>query len=334
MIPVPFIDLSRALAPIRAEVERAIVACIDRSSYLRGPETTAFEEEWAAFCGQSAAVCCNSGTDALSLAAMALGLATAVIPANTLPLTGIGLHRGGADVVIGEVDENGWLARPSDHDVPVLIFGRTPAPNTPEAALYDAAHAHGWQPPTGSAAAWSFYPTKTLGALGDAGAVTTNDIDLAREMRNLCGRDDRFYDHRQLTSRIDEVQAAVLRVKLRHLPRWLDERKALGAEYRRQLGPLGICLQGESFEHLFCIRTPQRDALKTYLAARGIATKLHWEAPLHRLAGPWTTPNPCPVADRWTATILSLPIFPGLTFAEVGRICDEIGSFLGGISQA
>lgn len=330
MTPIPFIDLARALGPIRPEIERAMSVCLDRSSFLRGPETAAFEEEWAAFCGQSAAVCCNSGTDALSLAAMALRLGSAVVPANTLPLTGIGLHRGGAEVVIGEVDESGWLAQSSDHDVPVLIFGRTPDPAAPKAALYDAAHAHGWQPPAASAAAWSFYPTKTLGALGDAGAVTTNDTDLAREMRNLCGRDDQFYDRRQLTSRIDEVQAAVLRVKLRHLPRWLEERKALGAEYRHRLAPLGICLKGKSFEHLFCIRTPRRDALKAHLAAQGIATKLHWDAPLHRLAGPWIAPRPCPVADLWAATILSLPMFPGLTFAEVGRICDEIARFLDG----
>ena len=87
---IPFIDLTRAMNPIRAEIERAMSACLDRSSYLRGPETAAFEEEWAAFCGQAAAVCCNSGTDALSLAAMALGIKDAIIPANTLPLTGLG----------------------------------------------------------------------------------------------------------------------------------------------------------------------------------------------------------------------------------------------------
>lgn len=329
MTVIPFIDLTRAMKPIRTDIERAMRACLDRSSYLRGPETAAFEEEWAAFCGQTAAVCCNSGTDALSLATMALGLRKAVIPANTLPLTGIGLHRGGAEVMIGEVDENGWISAPSELDVPVLLFGRTPVLSVTNAALYDAAHAHGWRPPIGAAAAWSFYPTKTLGALGDAGAVTTNDADLAREMRNLCGRDDQLYDKRQLTSRIDEIQAAVLRVKLRHLPRWLDERNALGAAYRRCLAPLNVCLSGPSFEHLFCIQAPNRNALKAFLAAQGIGTKLHWESALHQLEGPWTAPSPCPNAENWAMSVLSLPIYPGLTFSEVDRVCEQISNFMG-----
>ena len=334
MTVIPFIDLTRAMNPIRADVEHAMAACLDRSFYLRGPETAAFEEEWAAFCGQTAAVCCASGTDALSLAAMALGIRTAVIPSNTLPLTGIGLHRGGAEVIIAEVDEDGWIAAPSEQDVPVLLFGRTPPPSAANAALYEAAHAHGWRPPLGAASAWSFYPTKTLGALGDAGAVTTNDADLAREIRNMCGRDDQLYNSRQLTSRVDEIQAAVLRVKLRHLPRWLDERKALGAAYRRLLEPLNLCLSGPSFEHLFCIRTPNRDALKAFLAARGIGTKLHWESALHQLAGPWTAPSACPIAENWAKSVVSLPIFPGLTFAEVDRVCELIATFMDHHSDA
>jgi dTDP-3-amino-3,4,6-trideoxy-alpha-D-glucose transaminase len=334
MMNIPFIDLTRAMNPIRAEIERAMSACLDRSSYLRGPETAAFEEEWAAFCGQAAAVCCNSGTDALSLAAMALGIKDAIIPANTLPLTGIGLHRGGAAVQIGEVDENGWIATASDHNVPVLLFGRTPAPSMANAALYDAAHAHGWHPPASAAAAWSFYPTKTLGAIGDAGAITTNDVDLAREMRNLCGRDDQLYDSRQLTSRIDEIQAAVLRVKLRHLPNWLDERKALGDAYRRCLAPLNMCISGPSLEHLFCIRTPNRNALKGFLAAHGVGTKIHWDSALHQLAGPWTAASECPIAENWSKSVLSLPIYPGLTFAEVDRVCELIATFVGQKSDA
>ena len=198
MNQIPFCDLNRVNATIRHDIDRAIADCIDRSSFLRGPQKETFEEEWAAFCGQSYAVCCNSGTDALTLAALALELKSAVIPANTLPLTGIGLHLGGVRVRVAEVDGNGWLAEDSTESVPVLLFGRLPDTRSKPPLLYDAPHAHGWKPPSGSAAAWSFYPTKTLGALGDAGAVTTNDAGLAAAMRDLCGRDDKLDGTREV----------------------------------------------------------------------------------------------------------------------------------------
>ena len=261
MKPIPFCDLHRANSAIRSDIDRAIAACLDRSSFLRGPETAAFEEEWAAFCGQSHAVCCNSGTDALTLAATALDLKSAVIPANTLPLTGIGLHLGGAQVRVAEIDRNGWMTEQGPEAIPVLLFGRLPDAQSDHALLYDAAHAHGWTPPPGAVAAWSFYPTKTLGALGDAGAVTTNDAALAAAMRDLCGRDDLLHHRRQITSRIDEIQAAVLRVKLRHLKTWLAERNAIGVHYERRLGGLGVTLQGPSLHHLYVIRISDRDGL-------------------------------------------------------------------------
>ena len=322
--PVPFCDLERAHAPIRAEIDRAIARCLDRSSFLRGPETAAFEEEWAASCGQAHAVCCNSGTDALSLAAMALGLRTAAVPANTLPLTATGLHHGGSSVRIADIRPDGWIASSAPDAVPVLIFGRTPPPGVPEALLYDAAHAHGWRPPAGSLAAWSFYPTKSLGALGDAGAVTTNDASLAEEMRHLCGRDDQFHNRRQITSRIDEMQAAVLRVKLRFLGRWLEERRGIAARYIERLEPLGLTLEGPSFHHLFVIRTAGRDRLAAHLQARGIGCKVHWAHPLHQLPGPWSAPDPCESAEAWCGSVLSLPCFPGLRPDEIGRVCDVV----------
>lgn len=333
MSPIPFVDLSRAMEPIRTDIERAISNCIDRSAYLRGPETRAFEEEWAEFCGQSYAVCCNSGTDAISLAALALDLKTAEIQSNTLPLTGIGLHRGGARVSIAEIDEAGWLAEPNDQSVPVLLYGRIPPDTQQNARLYDAAHAHGWRPPDKSVAAWSFYPTKTLGALGDGGAITTNDRHFATEMRDLCGRDDRFYDGRQMTSRMDEIQSAVLRVKLRHLPNWLEQRQELGAIYRMRLGPMGLTLPGLSLEHLFCIRHSRRAELSAFLEARAIATKIHWREPLHQLNGPWRADASYANAEEWSRTVLSLPMFPGLTCNEVNRVCDAIEEFALSSSQ-
>lgn len=321
---VPFCDLSRAHEPIRREIERAISDCLNSSSYLRGFQTRAFEEEWAGYCGQTYAVCCNSGTDALTLAATALNLKTATIPATTLPLTGIGLHRGGTRVRVAEVRPDGWLDSPVADAVPVLIFGRIPEPAERPARLYDAAHAHGWKPPAGSTAAWSFYPTKTLGALGDAGAVTTNDAALAEEIRGLCGRDDQFHDRRQITSRIDEIQAAILRVKLKYLDGWLAERREINDHYEKRLGAMGITLTGPSLHHLYVVRVNGRDRLAQFLQQRGIDVKVHWPRPLHHLPGPWQREGAYPNAEYWCASVLSLPCFPGLQPVEIDRVCDDV----------
>lgn len=321
---IPFLDLARASDPVRADIERAIRRCLDRAVYLRGPETSAFEEEWAAFCGQRHAVGCNSGTDALTLAALAAGRTTATIPAVTLPLTAVGLHRAGAVVSLVDVNERGWPDGPTDDEVPVLLFGRTPPPDRPSAALYDAAHAHGWRPPAGAAAAWSFYPTKTLGGIGDGGAVTTDDDGLAQAMRDLAGRDDRLRDSRQITSRLDEVQAAVLRVKLRHLPDWLDERAAIAHRYDRALAITGVTLPGHSLHHLYVVRVPERDRLQGRLSAAGIGSKAHWPESLGDLDGPWRPPGDLPGARRWASEVLSLPCYPGLTDAEVDRTAEVV----------
>lgn len=330
---IPFCDLSRANDPIRFDIDRAIAACIDRSWFLRGPEASAFEEEWAAYCGQGHAVCCNSGTDALTLAGAALGMTTATIQANTLALTGIGLHRGGAAVRIGDVDSHGGLADVARDAVPVLMFGQLPSERMAKAPLFDAAHAHGWKPPAGAAAAWSFYPTKSLGALGDAGAVTTNDGALADEMRRLAGRDDQLRDNRQITSRTDEIQAAVLRVKLRHLDEWLEERAAIAARYDSRLRPLGVTLESPSLHHLYVIRVADRDDLHAHLHEHGIESKIHWKDPLHTLDGPWTFEGAFPGAEAWCESILSLPCYPGLRDEEIETVCVRIEAFQDALSQ-
>jgi dTDP-4-amino-4,6-dideoxygalactose transaminase len=324
---IPFCDLSRANNPLRKEIEKAISSCIDHSSFLRGRQTQLFEEEWATYCGQKYAVCCNSGTDSLTLSALALEMKKAGIPSNTLPLTGIGLERGGAEVIIKEIDEDGWIKEPSEDDVPVLIFGRLPNAEVSSARLFDAAHAHGWQPPSGAVAAWSFYPTKSLGAMGDAGAVTTNDEVLANTLRELCGRDDILHNRRQITSRIDEIQAAVLRVKLRYMSQWLEMRNQIAQTYTERLHQLGIILTGNSLNHLFVVKVKQRDALIEFLDSRNIGTKVHWSSPLHNLEGPWLSKGDYGIAEKWCDSVLSLPCYPGLESFEVHYVCDAIEDF-------
>ena len=320
---IPFCDLSRALTPIRADIDHAVSEVISSAWFLRGKQTATFEEEWANYCGQSYSVCCNSGTDALTLAALAMDLKTAVIPANTLSLTGVGLHQGGAKVRLSEIDEDGRMLDLHQADaVPVLLFGRLPSAKESKARLIDAAHAHGWQPT--ATAAFSFYPTKTLGALGDGGAVTTNDRALANDMRKLSGRDDVLHDKRQLTTRMDEIQAAVLRVKLLHLDRWLEQRAEVGKHYDGRLGPRGITISGKNLYHLYVIRVPERDQLIARLNAEGVETKVHWHDSLCELAGPWSKDGDFANAKAWSKSVLSLPCYPGLTLKEVDYICDVI----------
>jgi dTDP-4-amino-4,6-dideoxygalactose transaminase len=324
---IPFCDLNRAHLSIRREIDRAIAGCIDRGHFLRGMETKAFEEEWADYCGQSYAVCCNSGTDALSLAARALGMQTATIQSNTLPLTAIGLHLGGATVTLADCTPSGNISFDGPDAVPVLMYGRLPSSGDTNILLYDAAHAHGWTPPKTALAAWSFYPTKTLGALGDAGAVTTNDAALAAKMRDLCGRDDQLRDRRQITSRIDEIQAAVLRVKLRHLDSWLAERAEIGKQYDLLLQDSGLLLQGPSLYHLYAIHVPHRDALMHNLSEQGVETKIHWSQPLHLMDGPWHAGGDHPNATAWCATTLSLPCYPGLRQKEIEHVAAMVLRF-------
>jgi dTDP-3-amino-3,4,6-trideoxy-alpha-D-glucose transaminase len=315
-------------APIRREIDEAIARTVDSGWFLRGPEAEAFEREWAARCGQRFAVACNSGTDALTLAALALDLPSASVPAITLPLTAIGLDHARVPVAVREVTADGHLAVVPLDAVPVLVHGRLPSEAELRARLFDAAHAHGWRPPEGSTSAWSFYPTKTLGALGDAGAVTTDDPAVAERLRALRGSDDQLHDARQITSRMDEVQAAVLRVKLAHLDEYLDQRAAIAARYDEAFVPLGLTIPGPSLHHLYALAVPDRGALVNHLHANGIGAKAHWARSLDLLRGPWQTPDPSyEQAQRWSARTVSLPCYPGLRDDEVDRVVDAVTSW-------
>jgi dTDP-4-amino-4,6-dideoxygalactose transaminase len=325
---IAFNDLARLNGDLRRGIDRAIGRVLDSGMFLRGAECAAFEEEWAQACGQRFAVVCNSGTDALTLAAAALELDSASVQANTLSLTAIGLHRGGAKVAVREIDERGHLAEAFDDAVPVLLFGRLPTEVERAASVVDAAHAHGWRPEPQMTTAWSFYPTKTLGGLGDGGAVTTNDPAAAQAMREIRGVDDQFHHNRQITSRMDELQAAVLRVKLRHLPEWIAARRQVAAHYDERLCDLGICESEASLHHLYIIRTDRRDQLGRFLAARGIETKVHWEVSLADTPGPWLAPDRSYARSRaWSSEVVSLPCHPFLSAGEIDRVCDAVEAF-------
>lgn len=227
---VPFNDLGRAVREIAGEINDATCRVIDSGMYLRGEETRLFEEEWAAYCGQQYCVCCANGTDAITLAAKALRLRQANIPANTVWYTAEGLHRAGCEVVSADIDQKGKLLTINHNSVAVPLYGSFPSERERHGCkLFDCAQAHGWKPPIHAVATWSFYPTKNLGALGDAGGVTTNSKELAETMKMLAGRDDAYLSDNQMVSRFDEMQAAILRVKLRHLDRHIAQRREIAS---------------------------------------------------------------------------------------------------------
>jgi dTDP-4-amino-4,6-dideoxygalactose transaminase len=327
---IPFVDLTRGMQPIQRQLEQAISRVVQRSYFLRGPEVDAFEEEWAAYCGQNYCVACNSGTDALTLAALATECREATVQANTIPLTALGLHLAGTRVSLHDVDASGRMPKAVRNAVAVLLYGRHANSAELNCTIFDAAHAHGWHPPSHAIACWSFYPTKSLGAFGDAGAITTNDPHLATTMKALTGTDDRLRDARQITSRMDEVQAAVLRVKLRYLDECLDERRQIAKWYKAYLPNNVLCASDSDHDlhHLFVVRVSDRDDLMKYLQARGVETKVHFPEALHTLDGPWSDkPGSLPMASAWCESVCSLPCYPGLTRAEVLRICEYVSAF-------
>ena len=276
---------------------------------MRGKETELFEQEWAEYCGQSYCVACANGTDAITIAAKALNMAKARIPAITIRHTAEGLQRAGCDVIPSEITATGQLLDPLDSVVPIVpvpLYGT--APNSIEqkvGKLFDGAQAHGWKPPQHAVVTWSFYPTKSLGAMGDAGAVTTNDKNLAERMRPL--------------SRMDEIHAAVLRVKLKYLDGWLDARKEVARRYWFNDIELVHKPEDSNF-HLLTLLDDNRDALASHLEKRGVSTKIHYATPIHKYAE-WESKTALPVAEAWCNRILSLPCYPGLTHTDIDYVC-------------
>lgn len=358
---VRFLDLTPPPA-VAAEIEAALLRVARSGRYLLGPELDAFEAEFAAFAGAEHCVAVGSGLDALRLALQARGIGPGdeiLVPGQTFVATWLAVAAVGATVVPVDVDPASHLI---DVDaahaavgprtaaiLPVDLYGH-PAPHPELRALCDAhglwllddaAQAHGarlhgrpvaaWA----DAAAWSFYPGKNLGAMGDGGAVTTDDPDLARRLRRLrnYGSEQKYVHLEQGTnSRLDELQAAVLRVRLRALPAANAARSAVAAAYDAGLRDCGLGLPpvapgAEPSRHLYVVRSPDRDALRNDLAAAGVQTLVHYPIPPARqpaFRGTPATAAPLPASDRAAAEVLSLPIGPHLTGDDVARVVDAV----------
>ena len=358
-VRVPFFEMPD-LGPVRAEIDEVVSATIERGDFILGAEVERFEADFAAMCGAEHAIGVASGTAALELATSALGIGEGmevIVPAHTFVASAFGPMRAGATPVFCDVDPDTGLIDPRAAEaalgertaaiVAVHLYGQVcdPAPlrelagSRGIALIEDAAQAHGASfggeraGSIGDVACFSFYPSKNLGAFGDAGMITTDDAgvaDLARRWRNLgqLGKGD--HELPGLNERIDTLQAAILRVKLRLLAGWNEARREAAGAYRERLGssPIPILPEREGAEdafHLYPVLVEERDRVRAALDAAGVGTGVHYAPAVHEqppFAG--SGHGPFPHAERWGREELSLPMFPGLDAERVGRVCDAL----------
>jgi dTDP-4-amino-4,6-dideoxygalactose transaminase len=363
--PVPFADFQTRDQALDSDIQAAFQRVIDRGWFILGPELEAFENEFAAFMGTTHAVGVASGTDAIALALIAHGIQSGdevITSPLTATFTALAVSRIGARPVFADVDPETLnlspdsvcerLTRQTKAILPVHLYGNPcemPALQkvVEEKGLRlieDACQAHGaklkgtfvgsW----GDAGCFSFYPTKNLGALGDGGMVTTDDTQIADQLRRLRnGGQSSRYVHEEVgfNSRLDEIQAAILRAKLPRLAQWNRRRTILADLYRSLLQDTPVTIVGtqagaEPVHHLFVLRSSRRDELQESLAAEGIQTLIHYPIPAHlqpayRGSGP--EEGHCPVAEKAAREILSLPLYPELTESQVERVAEAVRAF-------
>ena len=362
---IPFLDMKALNAPIQAPAKAAMEGVLDRAWYVLGEEGRSFESEWADWLNCKHAIGVSSGTDALYLACLALGITAGdevIAPANTCVPTISAIRSTGATVVLADVDPETLTLDPESIAnamtsrckaiVPVHLYGH-PCEMTPIrhlaqehnlAIIEDCAQAHGARyrgelcGTLGTLAAFSFYPSKNLGAFGDAGAVVCNDDDLADYLRQLrvYGEKERYiHEHEGINSRLDEVQAAVLRVKLPFLSQWHQERRRLASLYSKVITHPAIQQPAEadwaeSSYHLYVIRSEERDALQAYLAEHGIGTLIHYPIPVHLQPAYAFMPyeqGDFPVSEKAANEVLSLPLYPGLGDEAVAEVCQVLNAW-------
>lgn len=355
---IPFLDLRAPYLELKTQIDAAIARVMDSGWYIFGPEVEAFEAEWAAYCGASHAVGLANGLDALILALRALDVGPGdevILPSNTYIATWLAVTAVGARPVPVEPD-------PATHNMdpvriaaaitsrtkvllPVHLYGQ-PADLEPIltlahahgiAVVEDGAQAHGARykgrriGAHGDVVCWSFYPGKNLGALGDAGAITTNRADLAdriRVLRNYGSRVKYVNEVEGVNSRLDPIQAAVLRVKLTVLDEWTARRREVAAQYTRGLEGCGLILPhvpdwAEPAWHLYVVRSPDRSRVQARLTEAGVGTLIHYPIPPHlqeAYAGLKISVGTLPLAEQLAGEVLSLPIGPHLVTAQAERI--------------
>lgn len=363
---VPFVDLAAQYATIADEVQDAITAVVERSDFILGRDVALFEEEYAAYCGAKYAIGLDSGTSALELTLRAFGIGSGdevITVANTFIATALAISCTGATPVLIDIDPNTYNMDPTRIEtavtertkaiIPVHLYGQ-PADMDPilEIAqrhglivIEDACQAHGAlykgrrAGTLGHAAAFSFYPAKNLGAYGDGGMAVTDSPEIAEALRMLRDYGQRAkYHHVMLgyNRRLDTIQAAVLRVKLKYLDAWNAARREHARGYNELLVQLpGVVTPAGSDEvasvyHLYVIRVEERDQLRAHLQEKGVSTGIHYPIPIHlqpacrslgHVAGSF------PVTEQYAAQVLSLPMYAELTPAAIGYVVESMQEF-------
>lgn len=361
---IPFLDLGAAYSELKEEIDTAVARVLKSGQYIHGPEVEAFELEWAAYCNVSHAVGVASGLDALTLALCALDIGRGdevIVPSHTYIATWLAVSRVGATPVPIEPNPRTYnmdteriseaitsrtrailpvhlYGQPADLD-PILMIAR----DNKLAVIEDAAQAHGARYKDRRIGAhsdivcWSFYPGKNLGALGDAGAITTNQAQLANRVRQLgnYGSSRKYVNEEKgVNSRLDPIQAAILRVKLKVLTEWTERRQRIAAAYSLGLQHTSpICPWvpdwAEPAWHLFVVRAKNRDVLQKGLAAAGIGTLIHYPIPPHMqraYADLEIAKDEFPLTKQLAGEAISLPMGPQLEDKDVKTIIETIAN--------
>lgn len=361
---VPFVDLTREYESIASDVDSAIDDVLESGHFILGDHVEAFEEEFAEYLGVSHGVGLNSGSDALVLALKALGIGDGdevITVSQSFVSTANAIVENGARPVFVDVDSETYCMDPNHVEeaitqdtaaiIPVHLYGHPVnmdpivgvADKHDLAIVEDASQAHGasyrgQQVGTfGDISCFSLYPVKNLGAYGDAGIAATNNDELAREMRSLgdYGRTDKYTHERiQMHSRLDELQAAVLRTKLERLDQWNERRRAAASKYRNLLSDTSIETQAvhadaEHVYHLFVVQHPARDRLQTHLEQNGIETVIHYPVPIHRQPAyeGHQARYGLDVTEQVSSEVLSLPLHPWIREEEVENVARHVKSF-------
>jgi dTDP-4-amino-4,6-dideoxygalactose transaminase len=363
---VPFVDLKKQNAALRPEIGRALAALHRRGDYILGEDLKKFETEFAAYCGARYAVGLNSGTDALFLSLKALGIGPGdevIVPAFTFIATANAVSYCGATPVFCDIDPLTYCIDPQSARkaltkrtkavIPVHLFGQccdmaalmTLARSRGLYVVEDGCQAHGAEfrgrksGSIGDTGCFSFYPTKNLSGWGDGGMAVTSDEKIVRKLLLLrdCGRKSK-YEHIIVgyNSRLDSIQAAVLRLKLKHLDEWNAARRRHAGRYTSGLaGIKGIACPATGPDtthvfHVYGIRARRRDALVAFLRSQGIGVTVNYPLPLHlqkSYAGLGYRKGDFPVAERICKEIISLPMHPFLTGPQISAVCGTIRQF-------
>ncbi len=358
---IPFNDLKKRYESVRKEVQTAALRAMDSGWYILGQEVKTFEESFATWCGVDHAVGVANGTDALQLALMALGVASGdeviTVPNTAIP-TVVAIKAVGAKPVYCDIDPDLYTMNPdtlaacitdkTKAIIPVHLFGHmAEMPRIMEIAdahsipvIEDCAQSHGaaWQDQKcgtfGALGCFSFYPTKNLGALGDAGAIVTNDSELAEKLKRMrnYGQSARYKTQEfGLNSRLDEMQAAILSAQLPMLTEWTNRRREIADIYKRNLADTDLILPIEQqgtkhVYHLFVVRVENRTQLKEKLAEQGIGSDVHYPYVLYRQSAfeDANQEGSCPVAEHYHEQILSLPCYPELTDDQIMFVAEAL----------